>query len=215
MAASGSANFVVTLEETALTYTGPATAQNGQPLVALGRLDHRRPGAGHADRGPHRHLHAGHGRHRADLLRHTTTASGAAACTITVGQPVAGPDPGHRQLRRRRVLPDGQCSLDRQPARRDQLTITPTTGPYNGSTTGLGHAGQHLHQPARAERAGHLHARTGPRPARRRRTPPGWPSCPVTPNEPAGTYSLDRRRSPGTRPRCRSCCRPARRAPSP
>ena len=36
MAASGSANFVVTLEETALTYTGATTAQNGQPVVRLG-----------------------------------------------------------------------------------------------------------------------------------------------------------------------------------
>ena len=37
--ASGAANYVVTLEEADLSYTGPTTAQNGQPL-ALGRPHH-------------------------------------------------------------------------------------------------------------------------------------------------------------------------------
>ena len=50
--ASGSANFVVTLEETALTYTGATTAQNGQPVVLSGLLttDDPGPGAGIAGR---------------------------------------------------------------------------------------------------------------------------------------------------------------------
>ena len=45
---SGSNNFVVTLEETALTYTGGTVAQNGQPLTGLGRADHGQPGPGSA-----------------------------------------------------------------------------------------------------------------------------------------------------------------------
>ena len=38
MAASGSANFVVTLEESVLSYTGGTVAQNGQPLTVSGVL---------------------------------------------------------------------------------------------------------------------------------------------------------------------------------
>ena len=100
MAASGSANFVVTLEETALTYTGATTAQNGQPRHPLGRAHDRRPGAGLRASAAGRCPSPSGSGSAAQTCSGTTNASGAAACTIAVtGQP-PGPIPVDGHLRR-------------------------------------------------------------------------------------------------------------------
>ena len=97
-AASGSANFVVTLEETVLSYTGPVTAQNGQPYTFSGVLttDDPAPGTGI------------NGRTVVFTLGTGATAQSCPGDDQRLGRgdlhhhrhrPVTGPDPGDGGLR--------------------------------------------------------------------------------------------------------------------
>ena len=89
---SGSANFVVTLEETELSYTGGTVAQNGQPLTVSGVLtsdDGATP-----TRRPAGDIHVGQRLHGADLRRHHVCER-LGLVHHRSGQPAAGPDPRH------------------------------------------------------------------------------------------------------------------------
>jgi hypothetical protein len=84
LAAQNDSPFVVTLEETALTYTGPAKASNGQPLTLSGALkeDGATPISGRTVT-----FTIGSGG-SAQSCSGTTDAGGAASCTIaSVSQP--------------------------------------------------------------------------------------------------------------------------------
>ena len=134
MTTTGSANFVVTLEETALSYTGPATAQNGQPLALSGTLVTDDPAPNTPISGRAVTLTLGTGA-TAQSCQATTDASGQAACTITVANQSPGPIPvavsfaGDAYYKMASAagtvnLPEGT-----------KLTINqPLSGPYNGST---------------------------------------------------------------------------------
>jgi hypothetical protein len=83
---SATANFVVTLEETTLTYTGPGKAANGQPLTLSGVLqeDGVTPIAGRTVT-----FTIGSGG-SAQSCAGTTSGSGSASCTIaSVNQPAS------------------------------------------------------------------------------------------------------------------------------
>ena len=189
MASTGSANFVVTLEETSLTYTGAVTAQNGQPLTVSGVLTTDDPSPDNAHRGPDGHLHPRHGLIGAELLGHDGL-HGHGGLHHRLGEPVAGADPRRRQLRRRRLLPDGQRRLDRQPPRGDAADGHPD---HRDPTTAPRRSRPRWSTPTPTSRC-----RTSPSRSRSNSTQTctattnasGVASCPVTPTEPAGTYSL-------------------------
>ena len=127
-AIDGSANFVVTLEETRAHLHRRATvAQNGQPLTVSGVLTtddpHSAPGSP-AGRSPSRSARAPP--HRPAPA--PPTASGSAACTIASRRPVAGADPGHRQLRAATATTGSPARPRRQPARRDPVDRHPGLG---------------------------------------------------------------------------------------
>jgi hypothetical protein len=81
MATTGSANFVVTLEQTALSYTGATSATNGQPVTLSGVLTTDDPSAGTAlaGKGVTFTLGTGGG---AQTCSATTDSTGTASCTI-------------------------------------------------------------------------------------------------------------------------------------
>ena len=99
MAASGSANFVVTLEETQLAYTGGTIAQNGQPLTVSGVLTTDDPTLGTGIDGRSVIFTLGSGS-SAQTCSGVTNASGTASCVIVGGRAVPGTDPGDCELLR-------------------------------------------------------------------------------------------------------------------
>ena len=187
MATNGSANFVVTLEETALSYTGPATAQNGQPLALSGTLVTDDPAPNTPISGRAVTLTLGTGA-TAQSCPATTTATGQAACTITVANqspgpiPVAVSFPGDAYYRMASAagtvnLPEGT-----------QLTINPTSGPYNGSTPVSGTLiNTYTNQPVPNEPVTFT---LGTQTCTATTGSNGVASCPLTPNEPVGTYPI-------------------------
>jgi hypothetical protein len=81
LASSGSANFVVTHEETALSYTGDTSAINGQPMTLSGMLTTDDPAAGTPLGGKSVTFTLGSGA-TAQTCTGTTLASGVASCSI-------------------------------------------------------------------------------------------------------------------------------------
>jgi hypothetical protein len=78
---NGSANFVVTLEETALSYTGATSAVNGQPMTLSGVLTTDDPSAGTALAGKSVVFTLGTGG-TAQTCSATTDATGTASCNV-------------------------------------------------------------------------------------------------------------------------------------
>ena len=99
MPSSGSANFVVTLEETATAYTGATIGHERAAAHGFGRADDRRPVGGPAIAGRTVTFTLGSGS-SAQTCIGTTDADGTAACTIASVEPIIGSDAGHRHLRR-------------------------------------------------------------------------------------------------------------------
>ncbi len=86
---TGSANFVVTLEQTALSYTGPTAATNGQPVTLSGALTTDDPSPGTALSGKTVTFTLGTGG-TAQTCSGTTDSSGTASCTISSVSQTAG-----------------------------------------------------------------------------------------------------------------------------
>ncbi len=156
MASNASSNFVVTLEETTLTYTGPTVAQNGQPLTLSGVLTTESTApdtdgdsglaAPIAGRTVAFQLGSGGS---AQTCSGVTDPTGTAQMHDHLGQPATGADPGDRHLHERLVLPDGERRFDGEPARGDEVDGQPDLGRLQRIDPGLGDIDQHLHGPAR------------------------------------------------------------------
>ena len=98
LATSGTGRFVVTHEETALSYTGATSAVNGQSVTLSGVLSTDDPaGAGVAGRTVTFTLGGGS---TAQACAGTTSASGAASCVVAAVDAGAGGGGGGGQLRR-------------------------------------------------------------------------------------------------------------------
>ncbi len=188
--ASGSANFVVTLEETQLTYTGGTVAQNGQPLSVSGVLTTDDPSLGTGISGRTVTFTLGTGS-AAQTCSGVTDSTGAVACTIDVTGQAPGPIPvtdifsGDAYYRVASAastvnLPEGT-----------QLTITPASGTYNGSTPITGTLiDTYTNQPVPNEPVTLTVNGTPSQSCSATTNANGVATCSVTPNEPAGTYSV-------------------------
>ncbi|MDR3661923.1 MAG: Ig-like domain repeat protein, partial [Mycobacterium sp.] len=186
--ASGSSNFVVTLEQTWLSYTGATTAQNGQPLVLSGVLTTDDPAMGAPINGRTVTFTLGAGS-AAQSCSGSTNASGSATCTIASVSQSPGPIPvtagfagdGYYQMASAAAtvnLPEGT-----------QLTVSPGSGTYNGSTTvSATLVNTYTNQPVPNEPV--TVTLNGTQPCTATTNGSGVASCAVSPNEPAGTYSL-------------------------
>jgi sugar lactone lactonase YvrE len=185
---SGSNNFVVTLAQTALTYTGGTVAQNGQSLTVSGVLTTNNPvpGSGLAGRTVSFTLGSGS---TAQTCSGTTSATGAVSCTIAVtGQP-PGPIP---------VTDTFGGDVYYQPANAGStvnlpegttLTVTSATGPYNGSTPLTGTlVNTYTNQPVPNEPV--TLTLNGAQSCTATTNASGVATCPVTPTEPPSTYSV-------------------------
>ncbi len=184
---TSSASFVVTPATTSLTYTGPYSTTNGQPITISGVLT---SGSTPLVNQPVT-LTLGSGS-SAQTCSGTTNASGAASCTIaSVNQPV-GPTPvnagyggtnNYQSSSATSSVQVGPSSVS------TTLTVTAGTGTYGSPTTVTGTLiNNYTNTPVAGEpvtlKVNGTQSCTGTT------NSSGVASCTITPNEPGGTYTL-------------------------
>ncbi|MGD0747496.1 MAG: hypothetical protein ABSB68_06760 [Acidimicrobiales bacterium] len=181
----GSANFVVTLEETALTYTGGTVAQNGQPLTLSGVLTTDN-GVGLGGRTVTFTLGSGS---TVQTCSAVSAASGAASCVVTVANQPQGPIPVADTFTSDGYYQSASASSTVNLPEGTSLTVTPGTGTYNGSTTV---SATLINTYTNAPVPGQSVTLTvnGTQTCSGTTNASGVATCSVTPNEPSGTYSL-------------------------
>lgn len=188
MPSKGASTFVVTLEETALSYTGPTVAQNGQPLALSGVLTTDDPAAGAPIAGRTVSFQLGTGL-SAQTCNAVTDATGTAVCSIaSVNQP-QGPIPVTDAFAGDAYYQTASAASTVNLPEGTQLTINPTSGTYNGSTpVSATLTNTYTGQPVPGEpvivtlnNTQSCTATTGTN---------GVATCDITPNEPTGSYSL-------------------------
>jgi hypothetical protein len=188
MGSNGAANFVVTLEEASLSYTGPGTAQNGQPYTFSGVLttDDPAPSAGIDGRSVVFTLGIGSS---AQSCPATTNSSGAAACTITVAGQSPGPIPVTAQFASDGYYRPASAASTVNLPEGTQLTVNPSSGAYEGSTPVSGTLiNTYTNQPIPNEQV--TFSLSGPQSCTAITNALGVATCPLTPNEPQGSYPL-------------------------
>ncbi len=187
-ASNGVANFVVTLEETSLSYTGATTANNGQPVVLSGVLTTDDPTAGTGINGRTVTFTLGTGS-SAQSCAGTTDASGSAACTIASVSQSPGPIPVTASFGGDAYYRMASASSTVNLPEGTQLTVNPTSGTYSGSTTvSATLVDTYTNLPVPNEPV--TLTANGTQTCTATTSASGVASCTVTPNEPAGSYSL-------------------------
>jgi hypothetical protein len=188
MPSNGSSNFVVTLEETALTYTGPSIAHDGQPLPLSGVLTTDDPGLGTPIAGRAVTFVLGSGP-SAQTCAAVTDATGTAACTIASVSQAPGPIPVTDTFGGDPDYQTASASSTVNLPEETQLTVNPTTGVYDGSTPVTGTlVNTYTNQPVPGEPV--TLTVNGAQTCTATTDANGVATCAVTPTEPSGTYSL-------------------------
>ena len=197
LSTSATSTFNVTLEETAIAYTGPTSVFNGQNLTVSVRCVEQPGGTPIAGRTVSFVLGSG-STAQTCTTNPTTDSTGTASCTIPNVNQTVGPVPLTVTF-----TSDGYYRT---------ATVTPNinVGPQQvGTTLNVPTATRTTTTPPRCRRRSSTPTPTRARPMSRSRitlTSPygtqsctgddanasGVASCPITPNEPAGTYPSDR-----------------------
>jgi len=184
---TNSAAFVVTPAVTTLTYTGANSTTNGQPVVVSGVLTSgSTPLAGQPVT-----LTLGSGS-SSQTCPATTTATGAASCTIaSVNQPV-GPSPvsaiyagtnNYQPASATSTVQVGPTSVS------TTLTVTSTTGTYGSPTTATGTLiNNYTNTPVGGETV--TLKLNGTQSCSGTTNASGVATCILTPSEPGGSYTL-------------------------
>ncbi len=188
VASSGAANFVVTLEESSLSYTGPATAQNGQPYTFSGVLTTDDPASGAGIIGRTVDFTLGTGS-SAQSCSGTTDATGAATCTVTVAGQSPGPIPVTAGFASDGYYKDASAASTVNLPEGTQLTVNPSSGVYEGSTSVSGTLiNTYTNQPVPNEQV--TFTASGVPPCMAMTNAQGVATCPITLTQPQGSYPL-------------------------
>ncbi len=188
MPSSGTSKFVVTLEETALTYTGPTIAHNGQPLPLSGVLSTDDPGQGTPIAGRTVTFVLGSGA-SAQTCAAVTDPTGTAACSIASVNQAPGPIPVTDTFAGDAYYQTASASSTVNLPEGTQLTVNPTTGVYDGSTPISGTlVNTYTNQPVPGEPV--TLTVNSSQSCTTTTNANGVATCSVTPTEPTGSYSL-------------------------
>lgn len=183
---NGTANFVVTLEETALTYTGPLVAQNGQPLTVSGVLTTDSGSAGVAGRAVTFTLGSGSS---AQTCIGSTSSTGAVSCVINVSGQPQGPIPVTDTFAGDTYYQTASASATVNLPEGTKLTVTSVTGSYNGPTTVTATlVNTYTNAPVPNEPV--TLTFNGSQTCSASTNASGVASCNITPTTPPGTYSV-------------------------
>ncbi|HEX3333173.1 MAG TPA: Ig-like domain repeat protein [Acidimicrobiales bacterium] len=185
---TGSSNFVVTLEQTWLTYTGATVAQNGQPLAVSGVLSTDDPAMGAPIAGRTVTFTLGSGA-TAQTCSAVTDSTGTVACNIASVAQAPGPIPVTDTFAGDAYYQTASASSTVNLPEGTSLTVNPAAGTYNGPTPVSGTlTNTYTGQPVPGEPV--TFTVNGTQTCTATTNTGGVASCPVTPTEPAGTYSL-------------------------
>ena len=184
---TSSAAFVVTPAPTTLTYTGANSTTNGQPVVLSGVLT---TGSTPLANQPVT-LTLGSGT-SAQTCAATTTATGAASCTIaSTNQPV-GPNPVSASYPGTNNYEPASATSTVQvgpTAVSTTLTVTSTTGTYGSPTTVTGTlVNNYTNTPVPGETV--ILKLNGTQSCTGTTNASGVATCTITPSEPGGSYTL-------------------------
>jgi hypothetical protein len=185
---NGASTFVVTQEETGLTYTGATVAQNGHPLAVSGVLTTDDPGVGTPISGRVVTFTLGSGS-SAQTCTATTTAAGLAACNIASVNQSPGPIPVTDTFAGDAYYQTASASSTVNLPEGTQLTVTPTTGVYSGPTpvsATLDNTYTNLPVPGEPVTL----TVNGTQPCTATTDANGVATCTISPSEPSGSYSL-------------------------
>ena len=183
---TGSANFVVTLEETELTYTGGTVAQNGQPLTVSGVLTSDEGATPLGGQPVTFTLGTGSS---AQTCTGTTLPTGSVSCTIAVAGQPQGPIPVTDNFAGNAYYKVASDAATVNLPEGTTLTVSPGSGTYNGSTTITGTlVNSYTNQPVTNEPV--TLTVNGSQTCTGTTNASGVASCSVTTTEPPGTYSL-------------------------
>ena len=127
MPSNGSANFIVTLEQTSLSYTGATIAHNGQPLAVSGVLTTDDPALGAPIAGRTVTFTLGTGS-SAQSCAAVTDGTGTAACSIASVNQSPGPIPVVASFAGDAYYQTASAASTVNLPEGTQLTINPTTG---------------------------------------------------------------------------------------
>ena len=188
MASGGQSTFHVTLEESALTYTGPKVAQNGNPLTVSGVLTTDDPALGAPIAGRTVTFQLGTGG-SAQTCAAVTDPTGTASCTIASVNQSPGPVPVTDTFAGDAYYQTASASAMVNLPEGTQLTINPTSGVYNGSTPISGTlTNTYTNQPVPNEPV--TFTVNGTQMCVADTNAQGVATCDISPNEPTGSYSL-------------------------
>ena len=184
---SNSATLTVAPATTTLTYTGGTSVTNGQPITLSGNLT----SGGSALSGQSVTFTLGSGS-SAQTCSNTTGSTGAASCTISsVNQPV-GPTPVSATYAGNTYYQSasGGGSVQVGPSQvSTSLTVAPTTGTYGSPVTvSATLENDYSNTPVSGQTV--TLTLNGTQSCSATTNASGVASCPITPNEPGGTYTL-------------------------
>ena len=187
MASNGQSTFDVTLEETGLTYTGATTATNGQGLSVSGVLTSDEIGGPPIAGRTVTFTLGSPG--SAQTCSAVTDPTGTAACTITPVEQSPGPIPVTDTFAGDNYYLSASVASTVNLPEGTQLTVTPTGGPYNGSTPITGTlVNTYTNEPVPNEPV--IITVNGTQSCDTDTNAQGQATCSVTPTEPTGTYTV-------------------------
>jgi hypothetical protein len=182
---NGSASFIVTPQPTTLTYTGGTAAQNGQPLTVSGVLTTET----NAPMGSQPVTFTLGSGTTAQTCSAVTTSTGTASCVINVtGQP-QGPIPVTDTFGGSSYYQPSTASSTVNLPEGTTLTVSPGSGTYGSPGTVSGTLVNTVTNAPVPNEPVTLTV-NGTQTCTATTNASGVASCPVTPNEPGGTYTL-------------------------
>ncbi len=185
-ASTGSNNFVVTHEETALSYTGATSATNGSPATLSGVLTTDSGTVPIVGRTVAFTLGSGTSAQKCSA---TTNSSGAASCVITKVYQTMSPAPVTATFAGDAYYAPANASGNVAISTPTSLSVSATTGTYGQPTTLTGTLTNSVTGTPISGQTVVL-TLNGTQSCTATTNLSGTASCSVTPNEPSGTYTV-------------------------
>ena len=188
---SSSSTFTVTPDTSSLTYTGPTTAVNGQPITLTGTLDDEHPDSGHPAVSPSRSRSPSARVAPRSPAARPTDANGNVSCTIAAVDQPSGSEPITATFPGDTYDTAASATSSLSVTEPTTLTVNAGSGSFNGSTTVSGTLNDtNTGLPISGEPVTFVLNNSGTETCTATTNAEGVASCSITPEEGQGTYTL-------------------------
>jgi len=185
---SASSTFTVTPAPTSVTYTGPTTVTNGQPVTLTGVVTSSEPTPGTPVGGESVTFTIGSGP-SAQSCTGTSAANGVASCTVSDVSQTSGTVTVNTSVSSSSDYQSSSTSATDTVQSPTTLTVSATTGQYGGPTTVTGTLTNSVTSKPIAGQTVTL-TLNGSQSCTAVTASNGQATCSITPSEPAGSYPL-------------------------